>query len=420
MNTMRGKNMYTATPRQSFRRMIARTVTVWLISIATVSAFDSGSDGSDGALNLSTPGSIMLSDFPADADGDNIYHFTSITIAAGVILDFRSAFSGPVIWLASGDVQIDGDILLDGQKGHPVTGLFRALPGAGGFSGGIGVSISNNTPEVGRGPGGGIVRSCGGGGGYLRDGGNNFTTNNSYGNPFILPLIGGSGGGGSSRPLGTGGGGGGGAILIASNTLIEVNGKISANGGGAFRGDPTDLQTSGGGGSGGAIKLMADIISGNGSLSTIGGFPDGGDGTPNPSSQCEGSVGRIRIEALQGPASLQILSPATFSTPGLVFLAQDQLPIRVVTIDGIAVPSNPTGSFEMPDVTINNPSSTSIALEARGVPLNTVITVTVIPETGNVVSGNATPLTGTVEISTATVLLNIPAGKAQIFLKANF
>jgi hypothetical protein len=51
---------------------------------AQAQTFDSGSNGSDGALNLTTPGTVIFdpSTFapPLDQDGDNVFHFTTITI----------------------------------------------------------------------------------------------------------------------------------------------------------------------------------------------------------------------------------------------------------------------------------------------------------------------------------------------------
>src|SRR5258708_38441975 len=68
--------------------------------------FSSGSNGSDGALNLTTPGTIVFdprSFNPAlDPDGDNVYPFTTINIAAGVTVKLSATYlNGPGFWLAS-------------------------------------------------------------------------------------------------------------------------------------------------------------------------------------------------------------------------------------------------------------------------------------------------------------------------------
>ncbi|MGE0680361.1 MAG: hypothetical protein AB7P69_05565 [Candidatus Binatia bacterium] len=108
--------------------------------------FDSGSNGSDGALNLTTPGTVEFDPTtfnpPLDPDGDNVYHFTTITIAAGVTVHLLvRKVNGPVFWLASGAVQIDGAIDLNGENGTSIGSTFesrlRAMPGSGGYAGGI-------------------------------------------------------------------------------------------------------------------------------------------------------------------------------------------------------------------------------------------------------------------------------------------
>ena len=197
------------------RRFLLTPALCGLILIpAGAVAFDSGSDGSDGALSVTDAGTFRLLDVAGqDANNDGIYEFTTITIGADATIDLRGIVAGPVHWLAAGDVVVDGTILLDGRKGHDVGGSLVALPGAGGFSGGF------NSPTEsflnGRGPGGGRGESSNNpaGAGFLQDGpgGPSGSLGLSYGNHFLLPLIGGSGGGAGSGSVGTGGGAGGGA-----------------------------------------------------------------------------------------------------------------------------------------------------------------------------------------------------------------
>jgi len=172
---------------------------------ADAQTFSSGSTGTDGALDFrGTPAGTVV-DFrpdmfaPAlDPERDNVYHFTTITIPAGVTVRLTGRYlTGPVYWLASGAVQIDGTVDLSGQPGQAVQ--IPSIPGAGGFPGGItGVSFSNLPPWAGSGPGGGRSGGCSDGcGGY---GSGNFT-----GNVFLVPLIGGSGGSRHSHPPGISG-----------------------------------------------------------------------------------------------------------------------------------------------------------------------------------------------------------------------
>src|SRR6202521_6065589 len=73
--------------------------------------FNSGSTGTDGPLNLMTPGII---NFDPVALGlhpavENVFNFTTINIAAGVTVNLTSkVLTGPVYWLATGNVTIAG------------------------------------------------------------------------------------------------------------------------------------------------------------------------------------------------------------------------------------------------------------------------------------------------------------------------
>jgi len=235
-------------------------------------SFDSRSDGSDGALDLSsvTPGTTVLFDPatfspPLDPDGDNVFHFTTITVPTNVTVRLSAPDLNwsPVYWLATGAVRIDGRLNLNGESGHPANALPEqrqpSIPGPGGFPGGIGGdNISSGT--VGYGPGAGVY--SGGGASHAGSFGNS-----TYGNVYLLPLAGGSGGAGSApgqNQVGPGGGAGGGAILIASSVSITVDGQITANGG------PSGASNSSATGSGGAIRLLAPVIEGSGSLATVG------------------------------------------------------------------------------------------------------------------------------------------------------
>jgi hypothetical protein len=222
--------------------MIAMKAT--LISLVLLSAITArgqspvtASTGADGALELTTPGIVIFNprsfNPPLNPSEDNVFQFTTIHIGKDVTVKLTSKnLNGPVFWLASGSVQIDGTIDLNGDDG----GLWPSLAGAGGYPGGA-------PRKAGYGPAG-------------------FTLNS-----FLVPLVGGSGGSGGESQ---GGGAGGGALLIASRTSITVSGKIIANGGSSSNGS---------GGSGGAIRLVAPVIDGSGgTLSARGGQPSGSDG----------------------------------------------------------------------------------------------------------------------------------------------
>ncbi len=390
--------------------------------------FDSGSDGSDGALELTTPGTIdfldpTVFDPPLDPDGDGVYHFTTVTVGAGVTLTLRSASKGPVVWLASGEVRIDGVLDASGIRGHhggeaPV----EPLPGTGGYTGGPG-RHSVLPAQDGNGPGGGDGSPLdfgwgGAGAGHAAEGEdtqNNNRGGRAYGNVFILPLVGGSGGGGGdeiSPGIPGGGGSGGGALLIASSEAIRLDGTIRADGGAGGE-DIGGFFLGGGGGSGGALRLVAPVISGAGTLSA-----DGGARGTNGGGA--GSPGRIRLEAFHQSFTGDITPAANSSVPSPLTLPAAQMPVRVVRVGGVDVPATPTGSFVMPDVTIDTASPVTLDIEASGIPLGTVVQVTLASEDGSRTTVDSTPLAGTLELSTATATTVIPHGLTRFFVEATW
>ena len=296
-----------------------------LISSALVSAsaqsFRSGSTGVDGALNLTTPGTIYFDPKalspPVNPASDNIFQFTTIYIAPGVNVKLSSkSLSGPVFWLAQGAVEIDGTIDLNGDDGR--TG--PSMAGAGGYPGGA-------PRNRGYGPDG--FRS----------------------NVFLVPLVGGSGGNGGPTQ---GGGAGGGAMLIASSSSIAINGTITANGGGS---------TDGLGGNGGAVRFVAPIIEGSGTLSAKGG----------PSGGVDGMV-RFEDFSNQFSGSLNGTPFAQGKPFGLFLPPTPQPSIRLVSVGGVAVRGR--------DFSVQESSPLTVVVEAHYIPPGTILQLEFFPENG--------------------------------------
>lgn len=393
-------------------------------------AFDSRSDGSDGALDYTgQTGTIDFNPYASnpvlDPDGDQVFHFTTITIPSGVTLRLRSEMlpNGPVYWLATGAVNIAGTIDLSGRDGlSSGTGMPMelALPGPGGFPGGF--SSATPTTADGFGPGGGKrylfngISPTGSGGGFGTTGaGQSNFGGATYGNQFLIPLIGGSGGGGEGAIPGAGGGGGGGAITIASSESIAVGGSISANGG---RGGNPVAALGGGGGSGGAIRLLAPTISGGGTV-----LAEGGprlDGTTTN----RGGQGRIRIEASSiglVDANLRGLVAKVPLVPSTIFLPTDEPRlVRITSIAGMSVPNAPMGSVFSPDVNIDQTGPVSIELAARQIPLGTIVTLYIWSDTDGMQTIQSTPLAGMLESSTATAQATFSAGVTRLFVRAKW
>ncbi len=147
-------------------------------AFAQLPLFDSGSDGSDGALDLTglaSGGGIVFDpagfDPPLDTDGDNVYHFTTINIPMGVTVKMSGPVLNmrPVYWLASGEVTIDGVIDLDGEDGALVNTHRLSMPGPGGYPSGAPKVTVEGVGEIAMqqalGPGAGKVdRGTGGAG----------------------------------------------------------------------------------------------------------------------------------------------------------------------------------------------------------------------------------------------------------------
>jgi hypothetical protein len=389
--------------------------------------FSSGSTGADGALTLTTPGTVIFD--PAalgiDVDGDNVFNFTTITIGPGVIVELKNnpLRGRSVVWLATGAVDISGVIRLNGQDGHPASSLpgtqrYTSEPGPGGYSGGMG-GLNTTAPQPGNGPGGGRLipyssfEVVAGGAVHAVSVGSLV----AYDNPTLVPLRGGSGGsGGVSRftGSGTGGGAGGGAIRIASSTSINVSGGIEANGGLGGAGSVGVDFDGGGGGSGGAIHLVAPTITGGGALSARGGV------RPGPEFGSGGGVGRIRVDALAQQFAGTSNPGASLGTPWAVPLPTNVPILRVTSVGGVAVPPNPTGSFTIPDVVLNVTTPVAFEIEATNVPVATVVKLYLISEADPDKILDSTPLAGTVSLSSASVSTVVPPGFSRGYVRATW
>ena len=385
-------------------RALMVLVALALGSPAAFAQFSSGSTGADGALDLTGQEGVIELDPQAlgiDPERDNVFHFTTVRIPAGVTLRLRvtKLRLAPVYWLATGPVEIDGDLDLSGDDGHPGNAPLPhpALPGPGGFHGGVGGRPDNAPPMGGFGPEGGAAQA------------------GAIPGLFLTPLRGGSGGAGNfANPsvgltVGPGGSAGGGAILIASDDRLRIDGKISCNGGapgefaaGAFlaRGYP---------GAGGGIRILAPRVSGAGTLEVRAGNPAFVDNS-----------GVIRVEtsenafsgALVGRSRVVTLTPTVRFRPDQLGLTIPEL--RVVRVSGVELPLAPTGTFVMPDVVIETGSAV-FEIEARNIPIGTTVTLEVWNETLGRFNFTSIGLEGTFESSTATATRgNFPSGYSLV------
>ncbi len=310
------------------------------------------SDGSDGALNVTTANlQIDLSQAVTGTWSDSntanagkgiwdpakraiVFKYSSVNIASGRTVTFRNHPNRPpVVWLVQGNVTIAGTVSLDGATS---TGNYLlAEPGPGGYRGGA------------RGTNNGAGLGPGGGNGGASNAGFNGTYASAYGNPSIVPLIGGSGGGAGSIYNSAGGGG---AILIACSGTINLIGTVTATGGsGGFSA-----------GSDGAVRFVANSITGAGLL----------DLRYN---------GRIRLEANSVSGSL-ITIPQTIAVapanPPVIWPADDAPKCRIIQVDDQATPLNPTAPLDLAaDVGLNANAGQVVTIQTNNFPTTGTVQV---------------------------------------------
>ncbi len=400
--------------------------------------FASGSTGSDGALNFTTPGVVIFD--PAalglDPSGDNTFNFTTINIGSGVTVKLTATHvrSRAVTWLATGNVTIAGTLDLSGAPGIginpnvPWTTRGPSEPGPGGYPGGIAGVNSQGvtaTPTFGFGPGAettaiaaGASYASGGQGCYQSQ---KALTGTTYGSATLTPLLGGSGGGGSGTGIdqySASGGAGGGAIRIISSTSIAITGSILARGGNNASGN-SDAYSDSGAGSGGAIALVAPSVSGGGTIDVSGGLQTD-TSVHVPANSCGGGMGRYLISSNANSFSGALNGVGYSGHLALPPSAAATAMVNVTSINGVAVPANPGGSIAFPDVTFSSAGAVTVAIAASNVPVGTIVTLTLIPEIGNIVTATCAGLAGTVASSTSTCSATFPAGSSLLYAMASW
>ena len=411
-------------PNAAVSRLVQSVVFTFLMSGAGGSyAFDSGSTGANGPLNITADTELTL-------PPSGVFNFTEITIADGATLTFqKNAANTPVYMLASGDVLIAGTIDIRGASAEDAADERRGgAGGPGGYDGGGGGFIGIPTEDdggAGIGPGGGPPGTesvfGGGGAGFAGTGAASQGTAGrggpAYGASYLIPLIGGSGGGGgtaSSTNFGGGGGGGGGALLIAASGSVNISGSILAAGGRGASMDVIDDPGSGGGGSGGAVRIVATTIEGAGEINAAG--ADGGRAGARDGGR--GSDGRIRLEAENFLRPNATIPPFSGASPNPAFVVN--LPgLSITSVAGIAAPASPTG---INDIVLPENIANPLAIEfaTNGIPLGGVIELTATPQLGNPTTVLSTLIGGAQEAGTASASIDLANGPNVLIATTTF
>ena len=361
----------------------ALALAVLSLPVAQAQGFNTGSDGSLGALE------VIDADVTVDLPPDGRLHYTTVTVAANRTLRFRrNPLNTPVYLLAQGDIVINGVIDISGST-SPSNVPIGGAGGPGGFDGGKPGFGAAFPPGDGYGPGAGGAGVAGsganaaGGGGYGQagNGGSSAQHGGTYGSPLLIRLIGGSGGGGDTGQPGNGGAGGGGAILVASNTKIVLAGRVDALGG-SWRGSSYT------GGSGGAIRLLAPRVEGAGSLRVGGGSAGGG-------------YGRARVDTLDKTALQLRFDPVQSGTLGSnMFVEPSTVPrLDIIEAAGQAIPLG-TGQTVQIQLPFGSDTNRTVVLRAEDFGVDVPVRITLTPDSGprtfidtNIVNTTVNPAT---------------------------
>ena len=354
------------------------------------------SDGSDGALNITSNTVIDLSkaitgSWSNASSGNGIYDptqwavvfkYSSVNISNGATVTFSDHYANPpVIWLVQSNVSISGTVNLNGYPGTaavPYDALLT-IAAPGGFRGGaydaqIGVGD-------GLGPGGGAN-----GGGQNNNGRNQ----SAYGNPQLVPLIGGSGASWTASCADGSGPSGGGAILIAASGTVTVNGQITTTGGvGATN------ECNGNIGAGGSIRVVGNQVLGNGSINAA-------------------TDGRIRVEANSMSAQLNItpnIALVAPASPPLIFPPAGSPTVNIVSVAGLTAPADPQATVAAaPDIGIQTNGPVTVVLQTQNFPTTGTVALRVVPTYAASWITNAAFVSGSSAFATWQLTARIPVG----------
>ena len=361
------------------------------------------SDGSDGALNITTNTVIDLSqavtgNWTNSGTGTGVYDptqwavifkYSSVNIASGVTLSFKNHYANPpVVWLVESNVTISGTLNLNGSVGTEFSPneISPSIPGPGGFPGGAWQF------DVGGGDGFGPGGGASGGNANI-----NGSYIGSYGNTQLLPLIGGSGSSWVSY-CGTGSGpAGGGAILIAAGSMVTVNGSINAVGGiGSLNNCNSGYPTYG---AGGAVRIVANQVQGAGTINA------------NPS-------GRTRVEANSLSQQLIITPVVALVAPAAspaVFPSAGSPTVNIVSVAGLNAPADPVGNFNAtPDIGLQTNGPVTVVVQTQNVPTTGTVAVRVVPVFGASWTTNASFVSGNLASATWQVTTKFPTGYSAL------
>jgi hypothetical protein len=132
----------------------------------------------------------------------------------------------------------------------------------------------------------------------------------------------------------------------------------------------------------------------------------------------------VRLEG-NSISALSVTGAVVRGALGHVSTLKPASSLRVAAVGGVGVPLNPTGSFQVPDAVISSAAPVSVEIQATGIPVGTVVTLQVYPETPDDSTTVYLPavqvtLAGSLESSTATAMFTFPFGYSRCFIRATW
>lgn len=144
------------------------------------------------------------------------------------------------------------------------------------------------------------------------------------------------------------------------------------------------------------VRVIAPAFSGGGAINVT--------SQTTPGCNQFGGLGRSSIEVIPNSGAFNLaLLPS----------------LAITSIGGQAVPATPTGSGDVTaPLSLGNPLA--VVVSASGIPLGSVVKLTLNNNSGTVTTANTSALAGTLQASTATGSINIPSGATVLTASASY
>jgi hypothetical protein len=164
---------------------------------------------------------------------------------------------------------------------------------------------------------------------------------------------------------------------------------------------------------------MANRIAGGGQVLTS--PRDTGSRSGGCYARYDGAPGKLRFEAFQQAFSGTISGTLLPGSPFDTFVpTTGSSQLTILSVGGVAVNPNPTGSFLLPDVTINAGDPVPIVIRTQNIPAGTVIRLQLFSENGPSQVIDFPALTGTAAVKNATASVRFLSGFSRGFVRATF